>query len=397
MRTALLLAFATACSAGEASEPAPARTVVTIESARGPAVDRLILLGDVHGKTEVRVFADFPERVRTLHVAEGDVVQQGDPIATLDGAVSGAEVAQASAAVRAAEAQRNQIQADIARLRPLVQMRAAPRSQLEQLEASLASAEAMIAQSASGRRSASLRRARTVVRAPVAGTVAMLAVDEGDMAAPQMPLCSVVDASELDIAVRVVEQDFVRLREGMDAQVTPPALPEAARRGAIVALSPVLDPLSRTGEVTVRVDNADGRIRPGMVAEIAIELQRREDVLLIPSRAVLMTTRTDEDRTAAVYVVEDGTARRRAIVLGRRYAAEEDGESQLEVVEGLRGGETLVVMGQQLLRDGAAVEAQPEGRVAPEELDEARTEAQGLLRERRGPAEARLAESPASP
>jgi multidrug efflux pump subunit AcrA (membrane-fusion protein) len=92
-----------------------------------------------------------------------------------------------------------------------------------------------------------------------------------------------------------------------------------------------------------------------MVAEVAIELERREDVVLVPSRAVLMTTRTSRERVAHVYVEREGSVHRQEVELGRRYPGAAEEESRVEIVRGLEGGEAVVVEGQHVLRDGARV------------------------------------------
>ncbi|MEA5559531.1 efflux RND transporter periplasmic adaptor subunit, partial [Nodularia spumigena] len=140
--TLLLLVFAFACAPEEeAPEPAP-RLVVTELAARGDAVDRVVLLGDVEGDVDVRVFAEIPERIRELHVAEGDAILEGAPIATLEAALPSADVAQADAALVAAQAARDQLRVDLARVAPLVERSALPRTQLQGLEAQLRSADA---------------------------------------------------------------------------------------------------------------------------------------------------------------------------------------------------------------------------------------------------------------
>jgi len=113
----------------------------------------------------------------------------------------------------------------------------------------------------------------------------------------------------------------------------------------------VLDPLTRTATVEVVVENDDRVLRPGMVAEAAIELSRRPNVVLAPSRALVLSSRTDTDREAAIFVFdrEAGVAHRRAVVLGRRY------DRLVEITSGLEGTEEVVVRGQHLLRDGAHV------------------------------------------
>ncbi|MEZ4250148.1 MAG: efflux RND transporter periplasmic adaptor subunit [Polyangiales bacterium] len=354
MRCALALLFLAACAPEEAA-PEPAPRLVRVEvAARGPAIDRLVLLGDVEGELDVRVVAELPERIRELHVAEGDAVTEGAPIATLEAATTSADVAQADAALSAAEAARDQLRVDLARVAPLVERSALPRSQREALESQLRSADAQVAQLRAGRQAASLRRGRTVVRAPASGIVAELGVDPGDLVSPQVPLARVVRMDRVKVVLRVVEQDFVRLAEGMQVVVRPTALPEITRSGTLARKSPVLDRISRTGVVEIDVDNPDHVLRPGMVAEVAIELERRENVVLVPSRAVLMSTRTARERVAHVYVEDDGRVVRREVALGRRYPSEND-ESRVEIVRGLEGGEAVVVEGHHVLRDGARV------------------------------------------
>ena len=116
--------------------------------------------------------------------------------------------------------------------------------------------------------------------------------------------------------------------------------------------------MTRTALVEVSVDNEDRALRPGMAAEAAIVLQRRENLVLVPSTALVLSSRTQNSREAYVFLSENGTARRRSIRLGRRYGA------SVEVVEGLEGGEPLILEGQHLLRDGAQV------RVAQDSVEE---------------------------
>jgi membrane fusion protein (multidrug efflux system) len=345
----LLVAAALVGCGSDEEEPETARLVEVAESFSTDAVDRLTLLGDIHGEVEVRVFAQLPERVQRVHVENGQAVTEGEPIVTLEADLPTSEVGQANAVLLAAEASRDQIAADLERIRGLVERNVLPTSRLETLQTQLRSAEAQVEQLRSARRAAGQRRDRTVVRAPTDGVVALLAVEDGDMVSPQMPVCAVVQMDRVDIELSVVESDYVQLEEGMEVTVTPPSLPDVTRTGTVARISPVLDPITRTATVEVSLDNADHVLRPGMVAEVAIELARRPDVTMVPARAVLMTTRTDTEREGYVFVVEDDTAHRRTVTLGRRY------DELMEISEGLAVGEQVVVMGQHMLRDGAKV------------------------------------------
>ena len=387
-RHALALLLAASLSAGcdrfapkaESEEPPP-RLVITEPMRVEDAIERLEILGDVHGDQEVRVFAQVPERIRVLHVQDGDTVRAGDPLVTLEADLQASGLMQAEAALGAAEAGREQLRADLARVGRLVREGALPRSQLEALEAQMRTSDAQVAQVRAARRTAGEQRSRTVVRAPIDGTVALLAVSQGDMVAPSVPICAVVQMDKVQVTLRVTEQDFVRIRAEMPVEIRPPALPEVVRIGRVRRVSPVLDPLTRTATVEVEVENEDRVLRPGMVAEAAIELSRRPNVILAPSRALVLSSRTDSDREAAIFVFERGAQRsdgrptpaavrrcrdavsqrsdpcnreagvahRRAVVLGRRY------DRLVEITSGLEGTEEVVVQGQHLLRDGASV------------------------------------------
>jgi len=329
----------------------PPRLVVVENVVRDDAIDRITILGDLRGERQVRVVSSVPERIRVLHVQEGDTVAAGDPIVTLQSGLQSSSLQQASAAMGAAEAARDQLSADLERARGLAARGALPQQQIDTLEAQVRTANAQLDQSRAVRRTASQQRGRTVVRAPIAGTVALLQVELGDMVAPSAPICMVVQAERLNLRLRVTEQDYVRVREGMQVEVRPPALPELVRMGVVRQISPVIDPLTRTATVEVALDNADGRLRPGMVAEAAIVLERHSDVVLAPSRALVLSSRTDSHREANVFVFDPaaGLARRQAVVLGRRYG------SMVAITSGLNGGEEVVVQGQHLLRDEAPV------------------------------------------
>ena len=366
--SALLASGLVGCERATPPAPVPPRLVTTASVSRGPALDRLVLLGDLRGEHEVAVFADVPEEIRTLHVREGQRVSAGDPIVTLEASLIGSDVAQAAAALEAAEAERERLRVDRDRVAPLVAREVLPRSQLEGLELSLRAADARVAQLAAGRRAASIRRGQTAVRAPTGDFVAGLSGAEGDVAVPQRPLCSLVELDRLKVQLQAVEADYVRVREGMEAVVHSPSLPGESRVGRVLSRSTVIDRISRTGTVEVLIDNADHLLRPGMVAQVAFVLDRREDVVQVPSRAVQMTTRTADERRAVVYLREGEHAVRREVELGRRYPDPAGrGETLVEIVSGLAGGEEVIVEGQHLLRDDAPIRVQESAPSSPAE------------------------------
>ena len=343
------LCVVAACTKETAAPELPSRPVVVEQARRGDAVDRIQLLGEAHGATEVMVFSQMPERIVTLHVRDGDAIVAGEPIVTLASDLSSMDLTQAGAALQAAEASRDQLRAESLRMTRLVADGVVASAQLEALEANLRASEAQVAQLQAARRAAGARQSRTVIRAPVAGTIALLTVSEGDMAVPSVPIAMVVQMATIEIKAPVIERDYGKLRVGLDVNVTAPSLPSYRRQGTLSALSAVIDPRTRSGMVEVSVGNEELLLRPGMIAEVGIEVSRRPNVVLVPAEAVLFTSRTVEDSEGYVFVVVEGRAERRTIHLGSRY------DRDIEVIDGLGGDEMVIIRGQNLLRDGASV------------------------------------------
>jgi RND family efflux transporter MFP subunit len=106
-------------------------------------------------------------------------------------------------------------------------------------------------------------------------------------------------------------------------------------------VNPAADPRSLLYAVRISIDNADGTIRPGMLAKIRFPIEARREALLIPERAAFTENGLDY-----VMVAEEGIARRRQVELG-----ESDG-SMVEVRSGLEAGKLVITAGQEFLADG---------------------------------------------
>ena len=102
---------------------------------------------------------------------------------------------------------------------------------------------------------------------------------------------------------------------------------------------------TRSSSVEVSIENPEHHLKPGMFARVTLELEQREDVPLIPKDAILLS-----GGTTAIFVVEDGIARSRSVRTGMEKG------NIIEVVEGLAGGERIIVRGQSVVSDGDGVE-----------------------------------------
>lgn len=171
-----------------------------------------------------------------------------------------------------------------------------------------------------------------VIRAPYSGVVIEKLVLDGQRVMAGDPLYRVADLSEVWVEGEVFEGDLPLVRLGETVEVELQALPGQVRRGHIVFIQPTVSTDTRTVRVRVALDNADGRLKPGMYATIRIRAAADEAVLHVPRSAVLSTGRRD-----LVFVQRaDGMLEPRDIVRG---IATDD---RVEIKAGLRVGETVV-------------------------------------------------------
>ncbi|MBL7081469.1 MAG: efflux RND transporter periplasmic adaptor subunit [Candidatus Omnitrophica bacterium] len=183
------------------------------------------------------------------------------------------------------------------------------------------------------------------VESPIDGIVGRIYVDVGTRVLPQTPIGLVVNMDVVKVRVDVVERDLPKIRKGQVARVLVDAYSDEIFEGTVERVSPVVDLISRTALVEIKILNYDRRLKPGMFARIKILIREKEDVLIIPKDAILK-----EDSSNYVFVVKDNKAHRQKIETGLHE------NSKFEVINGLKEGEFVVTMGNTRLKKGDMVE-----------------------------------------
>ena len=187
------------------------------------------------------------------------------------------------------------------------------------------------------------------VRSPVAGTVVALPAQLGMTINQAVPLARIAAGDGLEIRVHVAERFIYRVALNQPVEILLNAWPGEILRGHVAELSPTLDPISRTMEVRVSVNNPGTRLMSGMFAQVRIITAQRASVVQVPSGA--MITRFGEQ---FIFVVDNSNpeapvARRRNVVPGIII------DGTMEVLEGLANNEEVIVRGQTIIYDGARI------------------------------------------
>lgn len=189
-----------------------------------------------------------------------------------------------------------------------------------------------------------LKFEKAPVESPLSGVIGRVYVDKGSSVTPQTPVALVVDMDRVRVRLDVPEKYLPSVTVGQKADISVDAWPSDVFNGTVVKVSPVVDTASRTAPVEIRIENADHRLKPGMFCRVRVVLEERKRVPAVTKEAVIVG-----ERESIVYVAEGNIARRRVVTQGLREA------SDIEITEGLKEGDLVVVMGQQRLRDGMEV------------------------------------------
>ena len=192
-----------------------------------------------------------------------------------------------------------------------------------------------------------LKFERAPIESPLSGIVGRIYVDIGSNVTTQTPVALVADTSKVEIDLNVPEKYLPKLSLNREAVITVDAYPQDRFIGKVTMISPVIDLQTRTAPIEITIDNPDRRLQSGMFAKVKLIIEERKDVPVILKEAVI-----GREPNTYVYTVEDKKARLKKVELGIRQGP------YYEVQKGLNAGEVVVIMGQQKLRDGLAVEAE---------------------------------------
>ena len=187
----------------------------------------------------------------------------------------------------------------------------------------------------------------TILKSPVTGYVSARNYDVNDMYAMTMPLFTVQQVVPVKLLVGISESEYTKVKKGDQVTLTADALPGRTFSGRIARLYPTIDAATHTFNAEVVVNNSDRALRPGMYARVKVVFGISDSVV-IPDQAVVKQEGTGQK---FVYTVsEDKTASLVPVTLGRHVGTE------WEIKEGISDGQTVVVKGQSVLKDGSKVQ-----------------------------------------
>ena len=314
-------------------------------------------VGTVQAFATVQLRSRVDAHVDEVKVADGAVVKEGEVVAVLDSRQIEAQIKQAEASLARNMTTLEQARRDVARFEELLERSSGTKVNLDNARTQVAAAQALIMGDRAQIENLKVQLSYYTIRAPISGRVGLIGVKAGNIiragdATTTGAIATIVQTKPIYVTFSVPQRLLPELRASESAQgamveARPQGSKEAAK-GKIAFVDNTIDAATGTITVRARFDNADEFLWPGQLCNLRIALRVEQDVVSVPRSA------TQAGQVGNfVYVVENGVARMRPVVISRTH------EGRDVVSEGLKGGESIVVEGALSLVNGARVEPRP--------------------------------------
>ncbi len=356
--------------------------------------------GTAEYKDKTKISARMSGEIEEIYVEEGDEVEQGQLLAKIDdqellnkadsakesikeaeAALKKAELsreisennlAESRASLREAESEYNQVENDYQRDKKLYEENAIAKAKFEQTKTLYEKAEAGLQRINTGVKSAEkrieiaeldienaesrleksknelknikLQLDYTEIRAPLSAKILNKFIERGEITAAAHPVFEAAETEKIEIVSYIGMKDIANLREGSKVLISYSGYSEMKIKAEITEISPISNPKTRTTEVRIILDNENSYLKDGMAVSAEITAERRENVLIVPNKAIF-----EFESAPHVYVIKDGIAERRRIERGIS-----DGHYTV-VKSALNENEIIVVSNINDLRDGAKI------------------------------------------
>jgi RND family efflux transporter MFP subunit len=385
------------------TEVTPTVSVKVVKAEKGEIANPISAIGTIWPREKADVGAKISAQIKKMALLKNKVVHAGEVIAMLESRDLEAQRAEAVAALNEARANErslitgtipktnaedqkalldarakvNNARATYERRRTLYEKGGISKKDLEssQLDLTTAEDELRLQEQTVTLRTASLNpndralaAARTAqaqqrvatldaqlsyatIRSPITGIVTDQYQYEGEFASAGGKLVTIADTSTVIVKAPFADTAVAELKTGDTVTVVPTDSSAEEMHGQVTLLGRSSDPTNRTVEVWVTLGNDDGKLRANGAAQVTVLANAKSDAIVVPASAVTLET-SNANKGTVMVVDADNVAHETNVTTGIRTA------DKVEIVEGLKGGETVVVEGNYALPDGTKVEPQ---------------------------------------
>ncbi len=339
----LFAALMAGCGKEEVQEEKTLRSVEVTTAGKSAIASEFTYTGKAAPSKEVAVVPAIPGKVIDFYYDVGDRVKEGAVLFTVDTADLQNNLRSLEASYNVTKLSRDNAKNTYENNKLLYEEEIISKQEMDQIQYAYEAAEAQLESVQVQIDNLQKNISDCTVTSPMTGVIASRGVERGGYATQASAAYMVMDISVIKVEVGVSEQTVNTIQVGDTVDVLMTAVSSEPLQGKVSTISPAA---GQTGMYTVKVelDNTDGLIKSGMIAEVSFTMDRSNDAIVLPRDAVM----TKEEETY-VYIVENGTAKKVAVELGI-----ETGD-MIEITSGLKDGDNVVTKGQTYLSDGEAV------------------------------------------
>ena len=317
----------------------------------------IALAGGIEAENDAFVCSKVTERLTALAVKPGDRVQAGQLLAEQYNRSALEGKAVAAAALRSAEVQVMSRRDDFTRMTNLYGKKAVTRQQYDQAKTQLDVAEATREQAAAALEQAVVQYENTILRAPFSGRIATVYFDLNETVGAGLQVIKIINAHSVKAKLQLPSVDIGKVAAGRRVTARFPSIPDTQFTGTVSRMDEAVDPSTRTLTAEVLLENRGDLLKSGMFGEFSIETERRTDAVVVNELTVLNRTQIITDKRGFqterpeyyLYVAGNGTAHRRTVTSGIVAGG------NIEIVDGIAFGDSIIVAGQNIVKDGDAI------------------------------------------
>jgi len=305
---------------------------------------RIQAVGSLEAEDMIQVTAELDGVLTEVKFRQGDRVTTNTVIALIDPDRYRLEADRAEANYRRAQADGAQAGATLARREALARENLVSVEDLNQTRTTSERSSADVAAARAARDIAAQNLSRAFVKPRHGGVIDKRLVDTGAFVRTGATIASLVDLSRLRLRFKVSETESLQATKGQSPTFTVAATGDQPYTAQIYHVGQVADPTSRQVEVLAWVKNP-GTLKPGFFAEVTLPSGSKKDATVVPETAIQAS-----DRGFVAYAIVDGKAQVRQVEIGLRT-----GGGEVEILSGLKAGETIVYEGSDRIANGVAV------------------------------------------
>jgi len=342
--------FDAMAEAGKLMGPMP-ESVATFTAERQSWVDSVQAIGSIDPVQGVRLDAEVAGVVKAINFKNGQNVEAGDILVQLDVSVE-------AALLNSNKATANLAKTELDRAKRLRDTDSIAQSQLDRAQADFDKATAQM-------KNLEAIIERKTIRAPFTGRVGIREINLGQYLSQGAPIVTLQSCDQVFVNFTLPQQAIARIKTGMQITLQSDVYPDQRFEGTLTAISPQIDPTTRTVKLQGTLENADDLLRPGLFVKVTVTLPNKNEVLVVPATSIVyapygnsifkVVTETDAATGVATTSVKQSFIR-----TGKHMG------DFVSVIEGIEEGDEVVSAGAFKLRNGMPVTIHNEMAPTPE-------------------------------